>query len=216
MTAKIAIADDHPIVLRGLLNLIANDPDFEVVATAAAGDAILDAVRRETPDIAVLDLNMPALTGLEVLTTIRQEGLRTRVVLLAATISDADIFDAVSNGAAGILRKESAPETLMDCLRELAAGRQWLPDGLVDSAMQREGLRRERWRQRSPGLTNRELQIVGLIVGGSSNKDIAFRLQVSDGTTKVHLNNIFRKLAVGSRAELIELASGQLQPAEAK
>ena len=82
--------------------------------------------------------------------------------------------------------------------------------------MQREGLRRERWRQRSPGLTNRELQIVGLIVGGSSNKDIAFRLQVSDGTTKVHLNNIFRKLAVGSRAELIELASGQLQPAEAK
>ena len=216
MASTVAIADDHPILLRGLLNLIAGDGDFLVVATASTGKAILEAVRREVPDIAILDLNMPEMSGLEVLTAVEQEALPIRVLLLAATITDAEIFDAVSNGASGIILKESAPETLMDCLRELAAGRTWFSDRLIDDAMQREGLRRSRWRERAPALTARELQIVGLIVAGASNKDIAFRLQVSDGTAKVHLNNIFRKLAVGSRAQLIELAAGQVQPADAK
>ena len=146
MASTVAIADDHPILLRGLLNLIAGDGDFLVVATASTGKAILEAVRREVPDIAILDLNMPEMSGLEVLTAVEQEALPIRVLLLAATITDAEIFDAVSNGASGIILKESAPETLMDCLRELAAGRTWFSDRLIDDAMQREGLRRSRWR----------------------------------------------------------------------
>jgi DNA-binding NarL/FixJ family response regulator len=215
-TITVAIADDHPVVLSGLQSLIAADGAFSVVATASTGRLILEAIRRETPQIAVLDLNMPELTGLEVLQATRQLGLPTRVALLAANISDAQIFEAVSAGVAGLLLKESAPETLMDCLRELAAGRDWLPDPLVNAAMEREGRRRRRWEALSPALTARELQIVGLVVAGSSTKQIAFRLQVSDGTAKVHLNNIFRKLEVTSRAQLLELAMGQVRSAGEK
>jgi two-component system nitrate/nitrite response regulator NarL len=215
MIARVAIADDHPILLRGLLSLIAGDAGFSVVATAPTGRDILEAVRLKAPDIAILDLDMPGLSGLEVLLDMRQQALGTRVVLLAATISDAQIFDAVCNGAAGLVLKESAPETLMYCLREVAAGRDWFPAALVEDALQREGLRRRRWQERAPALTRRERQIIGLIVAGASSKQVAFRLQVSAGTTKVHLNNIFRKLAVASRAELIELATGQLKAGDA-
>jgi DNA-binding NarL/FixJ family response regulator len=213
-SVTVAIADDHPVVLSGLMNLIAADDAFSVVATASTGRAILEAIRREGPRIAVLDVNMPDLSGLEVLQAVRQLGLPTRVALLAASISDAQIFEAVSAGVAGLLLKESAPETLMDCLRELAAGHNWIPESLVHAAMEREGRRRRRWEELSPALTARELQIVGLVVAGSPTKEIAFRLQVSDGTAKVHLNNIFRKLEVTSRAQLLELAVGQVRSAE--
>ncbi|GLQ55269.1 DNA-binding response regulator [Devosia nitrariae] len=209
MVVRIAIADDHPIVLSGLLNLVSTDNAFTVVASAPEGRAILTAIRQEKPDIAVLDLNMPGLSGLEVLAAIRLEALPTRVALLTATISDAQVFDAVANGAAALVLKEAAPETLMDCLHALAAGRNWLSGQEIQAALHREGQRRLRWQERSRSLTVRELQIVDLILKGASNKEIAYQLQVSDGTAKVHVHNIFQKLEVASRAELLELAAGQ-------
>ena len=208
MVVRVAIADDHPIVLNGLINLISTDGAFAVVASASDGKTILAAIRREKPDLAVLDLNMPGLSGLDVLAAIRLEALATRVALLTATISDAQVFDAVTRGAAGLVLKEAAPETLMDCLHELAAGRDWLSGPQIQDALQREGLRRHRWQQLSSSLTARELQIVDLILKGASNKEIAYQLQLSDGTAKVHVHNIFQKLEVASRAELLELAAG--------
>jgi len=209
MPTTVAIADDHPIVLRGLSALIDADPDFRVVATAAHGGLALEAIRSATPDIAVLDLNMPQRSGLEVLRELQRLGLPTRAVMLAAAATDAEIYDILGAGAAGLVFKEAATDQLLDCLRAVAAGRQWLPVERTEGAASRESARRGKWRRLSPQLTRREVEIVRLVVDGVTNKTLAFRLQVSEGTTKVHLNNIFRKLEVASRSELVELAGGQ-------
>lgn len=215
MSATIAIADDHPIVLRGLSALIDADPDFRVVAASSDGALALDEIRTAAPDIAVLDLNMPQRSGLEVLREVRRLGLPTRAVVLAASATDAEIYDILDAGAAGLVFKEAATENLLDCLRAVAGGGLWLPIERTEAASLREAARRGKWRKLSPQLTSREVEIVRLVLAGATNKSLAFRLQVSEGTTKVHLHNIFRKLSVGSRSELVELAGGQTGEASA-
>lgn len=203
------IADDHPIVLSGLNSLIGSDPDFSVVDTATNGRDALDLIWRLRPDIVVLDLNMPLMTGLEVLRELRYQGVTQRVILLAATLTDAEVYEASENGASGILLKEMAPSTLMECLHEVANGGRWLAGEVLEAAISTESSKRERWRQLSSRLTSRETEIVTLAAGGASNKEIAFALAISEGTAKVHLNNIFRKLGVASRAGLLGLMSGE-------
>lgn len=211
MPSSVLIADDHPIVLSGLSALIESDPAFTVIGTATDGRAAFDKMETLRPDIAVLDLNMPLMTGLEVLSALRHQGGSQRVILLAATLTDAEVFDASENGAAGILLKEMAPSTLMECLRVVAGGGRWLASEIVEAAISTETNRRDRWKLHSSRLTSREAEIVALIVRGLPNKEIAFALGISEGTTKVHLNNIFRKLGVISRPGLLALARGETQ-----
>ena len=211
MPSTVLIADDHPIVLSGLSALIQSDPAFTVVGTATDGRAAVDKIEMLRPDIAVLDLNMPLLTGLEVLSALRHRGDNQKVILLAATLTDAEVFDASENGAAGILLKEMAPSTLMECLKVVAGGGRWLASEIVEAAISTETNRRDRWKLLSSRLTSREAEIVALIVRGLPNKEIAFALGISEGTTKVHLNNIFRKLGVISRPGLLAMARGEGQ-----
>lgn len=209
MVTTIVLADDHPIVLGGLKSLIGSDERFEVVDAAVDGLLAWEAIRRHQPHLAVLDLNMPSMTGAQVLAAIKREALSTRGILLAAAASDAEIYDSVTAGAVGVILKEAAPEMLMDCLVEVVGGGLWMPAELVEPAMTRETERRKRWGQLAPMLTPREVEIVGLILAGVSNKEMAFRLHVSDGTAKVHINNVFRKMQVSSRVELVRLAADQ-------
>jgi DNA-binding NarL/FixJ family response regulator len=211
LPSTILIADDHPIVLSGLSALIQSDPAFTVVGTATDGRAAVDKIEMLRPDIAVLDLNMPLLTGLEVLSALRHRGDNQKVILLAATLTDAEVFDASENGAAGILLKEMAPSTLMECLKVVSGGGRWLASEIVEAAISTETNRRDRWKLLSSRLTSREAEIVALIVRGLPNKEIAFALGISEGTTKVHLNNIFRKLGVISRPGLLAMARGEGQ-----
>jgi DNA-binding NarL/FixJ family response regulator len=210
MTTRLAIADDHPVVLHGLASLISTDPQFEVVARCEDGVAALAVIRDLQPDLAILDLNMPGLTGREVLAEIVREGLGVRVVLLTAAASDAELYDTVDAGAAGVVVKDAGPDTLMTCLRTVAAGGTWLPEDVVGPAIDREARRREEWRKLSAGLTARELEIVRLVLDGATTKEISFTIQVTTGTAKVHMSNIFRKLGISSRSELLRLAAGQV------
>ena len=205
------IADDHPILLSGLKALIDADPDFNVVATAADGATALEKVRQIEPDVAVLDLNMPLRTGLDVLTQITAAGLGTSVVVLAATASDDDIHRLVTAGAKGLVLKESAPQLLIACLRAVAAGQVWFSEE-VPAIVSRQGEQKRLWRERFESLTEREIEVVRLANAGASNKEIAYALQLVEGTVKVHLNNIFRKLHVSTRAELLSRTKGQLMP----
>lgn len=210
MPTTIAIADDHPVVLQGLTSLIAADPDFKVVASGKDGVEALAAIRETRPDLAVLDLNMPGLSGRHVLAAIVGERLPTRVVMLTAAVSDAELYDTIAAGAAGVVVKDTGIDTLLACLKTVAAGGQWLPEEVVGPAMGREGARRDEWRELSARLTARELEIVRLVLAGATTKEISFRIQITNGTAKVHMSNIFRKLGVSSRGELLRLASGQL------
>jgi DNA-binding NarL/FixJ family response regulator len=211
MGHSVLIADDHPILLSGLKALIDADPDFNVVATAADGATALEKVRQIEPDVAVLDLNMPLRTGLDVLTQITASGLDTSVVVLAATASDDDMHRLVTAGAKGLVLKESAPQLLIACLRAVAAGQVWFSEE-VPAIVSRQGEQKRLWRERFESLTEREIEVVRLANAGASNKEIAYALQLVEGTVKVHLNNIFRKLHVSTRAELLSRTKGQLMP----
>jgi DNA-binding NarL/FixJ family response regulator len=200
MPIDLVIADDHPIVLDGLDQLFRLEPDLRVVARCRGGDEALRAVRAHRPQVLVLDVRMPGMGGLEVLAALAEERSPTRVVLLAAALDDRQLATAVRLGACGIVLKEMAPQLLLEAVREVAAGGQWLERGTLGRA-----LRAVLGRQATDppaALTPRELEIVRMAASGLRNRGIAQRLCISEGTVKIHLHNIYEKLGVGGRVEL--------------
>jgi DNA-binding NarL/FixJ family response regulator len=210
----VALADDHPLVLRGLAQLIATRPQFEIVATATDGNAAIDDIRRHAPDVAVLDVNMPKLSGLDVLRTAVAERLATRIVFLTASLTDERMLQAVNLGIYGIVLKDSAPESLLDCLDQVVAGGRWLAADLVQSALMRETARRRSGRGPIEALTTREAEVMRLVTSGLSNKQVARQLALSEGTVKIHLHNVYRKLNLGSRTALTAYALGRVANSE--
>ena len=192
---RVLLADDHPIVLGGLRALLQAEPGVEIVATAPDGASALEMIRAHEPHIAVLDINMPKLAGLDVLEAIERDGLATRVVLLTGTASDEQIATAVERGAWGLLLKEQALSTLIECFEAVSSGQRWLPEEVVAPAVRRAAERRETVGQLRRVLTAREYEIAGLIAQGLSNKHIARLLKLSEGTVKIHLHNMYEKLA---------------------
>jgi DNA-binding NarL/FixJ family response regulator len=210
----VALADDHPLVLRGLAQLIATRPQFEIVATATDGNAAIDDIRRHAPDVAVVDVNMPKLSGLDVLRAAVTERLATRIVFLTASLTDERILQAVNLGIYGIVLKDSAPESLLDCLDQVVAGGRWLAADLVQSALMRETARRRTGRGPIEALTTREAEVMRLVTSGLSNKQVARQLALSEGTVKIHLHNVYRKLNLGSRTALTVYALGRVGSSE--
>lgn len=208
-TATVVLADDHPLVLQGLRALLDGQEEFRIVAACLSGQQALEAIRVHSPDIAVIDVTMPGVNGLAVLGKVVDERLTTRVVLLTASVSDGQILEAVTAGVHGLVLKESAPEMLVSCLRGVAAGRRWLPQDLIKPALDRELQRREQGRRFVRELTAREIEIIRLIADGLSNKAIAGRLTISEGTVKIHLHHIYQKLGISNRAALAALATVQ-------
>jgi len=198
----VALADDHPLVLRALHQLIGAQPEFLIRAASADGATALGDIRRERPDIAVVDVNMPKLSGLEVLREVGRERLSTRVVFLTAVLTDDQILEAIALGAWGIVLKEIAPEALIDCLKRVARGERWLPGNLIQAAMTRYARRRALPSNTVETLTTREKEVADLVARSLSNKQIADQLNLSEGTVKIHLHNIYRKLAIDNRAAL--------------
>jgi DNA-binding NarL/FixJ family response regulator len=201
MTMRVFIADDHPVVLGGLRSLVDQHPEFSVIGTATDGQQALDEIVKLQPELAIVDLNMPSANGLTVLQSIRQHGLSTRVVVLAASATEHEIYGIVSAGADGLLFKDAAPTTLHQCLSTIARGGNWIPEEAVAVAA-REGQHLSEKRAELSLLTPRERDLVRLVAIGRTNKDIAHELELTEGTVKVHLNNIFRKLKLSSRTDL--------------
>jgi two-component system, NarL family, nitrate/nitrite response regulator NarL len=203
---SIVVADDHPVVLHGLADVLRANSDMNVVAVCGDGATALEAIRKWSPNVAVLDILMPGLNGLDVLARIVADRLATKVVFLTATASDAQLVRAVSDGAQGIVLKEEALSELVQCIRAVAEGRVWLPLAMINAALDRETKRRSKSQILTQLLTMRERQVVLLIADGLSNKEVARRLQLSEGTVKIHLHNIYQKLQVNNRTSLATLA----------
>jgi len=199
---RLVIADDHPLVLDGLERLFQADPDFTVVARCRDGDEALRAAREHRPDLLILDIRMPGRDGLAVLREVRKEQLPTRVVLLTAEVDEDAVVEALRLGARGIVLKEMAPHMLVQCVRKVHAGEQWIErrsfGRALDKMLRREAGAREVGRT----LTPREIAITRMIAGGLRNKEVAEKLNISEGTVKIHLHNIYEKLALDGRLAL--------------
>jgi DNA-binding NarL/FixJ family response regulator len=202
MNATLVLADDHPIILDGLEQLFRLEEGLEVVARCRDGEETLQAVRCHAPDVLVLDVRMPGADGIEVLHALEQEGLATRVVLLTAGLEDEQLLDAIRSGARGVVLKDMAPQLLVEAVRTVLAGGQWLEKGLGGRALTRLLQRERGLAEAARHLTPRELEIVRMVARGLRNRAIAERLYITEGTVKVHIHNIYEKLGAGGRVEL--------------
>ncbi|MDP2390944.1 MAG: response regulator transcription factor [Acidobacteriota bacterium] len=203
---RVALADDHPIVLDGLEQLFRLEADIDVVARCRTADEALRALRAVSPDVLVLDLLMPGGGGLELLRAMGEKDRRTRIILLTAVIDDDQLLEAIRLGAQGVVLKDMAPQLLLDAIREVHAGGQWLERGLGGRALRRLLSREQRASETARRLSSREREIVRLVAGGLRNRAIADRLSISEGTVKVHMHNIYEKLDLNGRVELANYA----------
>jgi DNA-binding NarL/FixJ family response regulator len=203
---SLVLADDHPIVLDGLERLFGVQEDFVIVARCRDGAETLRAVRQHRPDVLVLDIRMPEPDGLAILRELQGEGLPTRIVLLTAELDEDDVLEAVRLGVRGVVLKEMAPQMLVDCVRKVAAGEQWIERRSLTRALDRMLRREAGLREVTSVLTPREIEIVRLVAEGLRNQAIGERLNISEGTVKVHLHNIYEKLGIDGRVALTHYA----------
>lgn len=199
MSIRVLLADDHPLFLDGLDQLLRLAGGFEIVEQCVTGDAALEAIRVQRPDIAVLDIRMPGLSGIAVLREVRRCQIPARVVILTASLAESDLLEAVRLGVNGVVLKEMAPRLLLQCLHKVQAGGRWVENRAVHDALE-SALRREAGlREAASDLTSREMETVRMVAEGLRNKEIARRLDISEGTVKSHLRNIYRKLELDTR-----------------
>ena len=206
MSIRLVIADDHQLILDGLENLFRLEGDFQIVAHCTDGLDTIGAVRRHRPDVVVLDIRMPGKNGLEIAREMRAEKLATRVVLLTAELDDDQVLEAIRVGVKGIVLKEMAPKLLVQCIRKVHAGGQWIERRSERQALEKVLRREAGAREMAALLTSRELEIVRMAAAGLRNKEIAQKLSIGEGTVKVHLHNIYEKLHVDGRMALLRYA----------
>jgi two-component system, NarL family, nitrate/nitrite response regulator NarL len=205
---SVLIADRCPVFLCGLLSVLRSERDFDVVARCCNGIESLKAIRDLSPDIALLDSSMPMASGIKVLASAISEGSQTRIVLLAEPAELQSIF-AVATGAYGIVPRDVLPELLIRDLRQVAAGERLSRASRPGEARTTTDTSRIASRMNRPTpavLTKRERQIVKLVSAGLPNKEAGRQLNLTAGTIKVHLHNIFSKLAIKNRTALTALA----------
>jgi two-component system nitrate/nitrite response regulator NarL len=206
---RIVLADDHPVVRIGVRNMLSANPGFEVVGEASDGDEAITQTLELEPDILLLDVQMPRLPGLEAMRAIMNgtgSGLGTvKIILLTSLISTQQIIEALQIGARGIVLKDALSDHLQQSIRTVIAGDYWIGGKRVvnlvsalHTLMQQAAVPQ----RKTYGLTPRELEVVGCIVEGCSNRDIAKQFTLSEETVKRHLSNIFDKTGVSTRLEL--------------
>jgi len=203
---SVVIADRHPVVLQGLTKLLGAQSGFKVVACCSDGTNCIEAIRSLAPDIAILDMSMPGLTGLEILAIVNSESLTTRLVFFTASIEHHELVISAAAGAYGVIIKDVSPEVLLQSLRQVADGQRLLPLLSSDHELAREQSDITITENVLAVLTERERQIMRLVSEGLSNKEIGRRLNITDGTIKVHLHNIYQKLEINNRTVLAALA----------
>jgi two-component system response regulator NreC len=201
MPVRVALADDHQILVDGLRRLIDATADLKVVATATDATSAIETVRRERPDVLVLDISMPGGGGLEVARRIREMELETKIVVLTMWAEDRYVLEAVRLGVAGYVLKRSADRDLLEAIRAVARG-----DAYLTPAAVRLLLSTQRPEAEPPALSSREREVLRFTVRGFSNLEIAERLFVSPKTVDTYRSRVMTKLDLHRRSELVEYA----------
>jgi two-component system, NarL family, nitrate/nitrite response regulator NarL len=202
---RILLADDHTIFRDGLRKLLEAEPDFEIVGEAGDGADAISMVQQIKPEILLLDLAMPRVPGLEALREVIALKSPVKTILLTAAIEKRQIIEALQVGARGVVLKDAATQMLIRAIRTIINGQFWVGrESVTDMQvyLKHQIATQPAPKAKSYGLTRREIEILGTIVGGLSNKEIAQKFSLSEDTVKHHLTNIFDKVGVSSRLEL--------------
>jgi DNA-binding NarL/FixJ family response regulator len=199
----VLIVDDHPVVRDGLRGMFAGDPDFAVVGEAGTGLEAVAVARAVAPDVVLMDLRMPQMDGVRAIAALREHGIAARVLVLTTYDTDRDVLPAIEAGATGYLLKDAPRDELLRAVRAAARGEPVLAPSVASRLM---------GQLRSPArepLSQRELEVLGLIARGGTNREAAAKLFISEATVKTHLLHIYAKLGVKDRAAAVAAAFEQ-------
>jgi len=200
----VLLADDHPIVRDGIRQLLESAADIVVIAEAADGEEALRLVRDVNPDVLLLDMEMPVLSGLDVARRLAGVGSEVRILALSAYDDEEYIFGVLDAGASGYLTKDEAPDTIVDAVRGVATGEDgWISQRAADQIVAR---RKRLFEQDATDLSARELNVLQHLATGMGNIAIAETLFISEGTVKNHVSHIYEKLGLRTRAEAVAWA----------
>ena len=200
MTIRVLVADNHPLYREAAAAAIRREHRLNLVAEECNGGRALEVLRELEPDVALLDMRMPELDGMQVLNAVVREGLHTRVVFLSAHTDGQTVYAAVGAGAAGYLSKDAPAEVVCDAIVTVAGGGTVLPANLQDGMAAEI---RSRAAHERPLITPREHEVLKLVADGCSAPDMAKRLHLSQGTVKSHLQNLYQRLGVSDRAAAV-------------
>lgn len=194
---RVLIADDHPVVREGLAALINRQPDMVVVAEVSNGGEAVEQFLLHRPDVALLDLRMPEMDGVDAIAAIRQKIPTARLIVLTTFDEDEDIYRGLRAGAKAYLLKDAPRDDLLKCIRAVHEGQTIIPP-LIAAKLA--------GRLTTSGLTRREIQVLQLVAYGKGNKEIAVALSISEGTVKTHVSSILAKLNAADRTQAVTIA----------
>ncbi|MBD2524692.1 response regulator [Nostoc sp. FACHB-133] len=196
-TIRVLIVDDHSIVRQGLATIINRDPEMTVIAQAEDGQQAIAYFREHQPDVTLMDLRMPQMGGVKAITAICGEFKPARIVVLTTYDGDEDIYRGLQAGAKGYLLKDAKPNELLNAIRMVHRGQQYIPPEVGAKLVQRMS---------NPELSERELDVLRLMAQGMSNLEIATALTIGESTVKSHINRILSKLGVSDRTQAVIIA----------
>jgi len=212
---RLMIVDDDPLVRRGLRAIFELEEDVEIVAEAANGHEAVAGAMATSPDLILMDINMPKLDGIEATRQIKAAMPECRVLALTVRNQEDTLIAAIKSGGSGFLLKDSAPHHLIEVVKKVASGQQYFEASLASSLLSRllQGRGKGQDKTSTPDLTSREEEVLGLIVRGYSNKEIADELNISPRTVKAHVSNILKKMGVEDRTQAaVKILESRLLP----
>ncbi len=194
---RILCVDDHPLLREGIAAIINNQPDLLLVGEAATGREAIQKFREHQPDVTLMDLRLPDVSGIDTLIAIRTEFPEARIIILTTFEGDVEIQRSLEAGARGYLLKNMPPKDLVEGIRQVHAGKKRIPPELAAQLAEHLG---------DEALTERETEVLRHIAGGNRNRDIAERLFISEETVKVHIKHIMEKLGASDRTQAVSIA----------
>ena len=197
---RVLIVDDHPVVQAGLTSMLATHGEVEVIGSASSGEEALAMVKRDMPDILLLDLRMPGTNGVDTLCALNEMRASVRVIVLTSFETDENIYRSIQAGAKGYLLKDTSQQQMLEAIATVHAGRRYIPSHIAARLAER---------MLRSNLTARELEILEMLAKGLTNKGIGGALTISENTVRNHVNSIMEKLEVSDRTEAVAVAIQQ-------
>ena len=194
---RVLSIDDHPLLREGIATLINNQPDMSVVGEASSGHEAIERFRELRPDITLMDVRLPDMSGIDAMIAIRKEFPEARVIMLTTSEGDVEIQRALEGGARGYMLKSMPPKDLVEAIRQVHAGKKRIPPTIAAHLAEHYS---------DEALTAREIEVLQQIAGGNRNRDIGERLFISEETVKVHIKHIMDKLGASDRTQAVAIA----------